>query len=65
MKYFKKVCLHDRVIMAVNADKEKYLNNEQITCVKTIGNVRVKCHDSEEFLWSTKNAIVLTLDVAK
>jgi len=48
MKHFKKVCSHDSVIVALNADKEKYLNYEISTGGSTIGYVCVRCHDSKE-----------------
>ena len=31
MKYFKKLCVHDKVIVALNNDEEKYLSYE--TCI--------------------------------
>jgi hypothetical protein len=39
---------HDSVIVALNADKEKYLNYEISTSGSTIGNVCVHCYDSKE-----------------
>ena len=47
MKYFKKVCAHDKVIIELSTDKEKYLNHETSTSCNTIGNVCVHCQDSE------------------
>ena len=37
MEHFNKVCSHDNVIVALNADKEKYLNYETSTSGSTIG----------------------------
>jgi len=48
MEHFNKVCLHNKVIVALNADKEKYLNFETSTGGSTIGNVCMHCHDSKE-----------------
>ena len=31
MKYLKKVCAHNRIIVALNADKDKYLNYKRST----------------------------------
>ena len=45
--YFKKVCVLDRFIAALNAGKDKYLNYETGTSGNIIGNVRVVCHNSE------------------
>ena len=47
MKHSKKVCTHDKVIVALNADKDKYSNYETTTCDKTIGKVCVRCQDRE------------------
>jgi hypothetical protein len=49
MKYSKIVYAHDKVIVALNARKEKYLNYETSTSGNTIGNVCVSCHDKEIF----------------
>ena len=38
MKYFKKVCVHDRAIVALNADKDEYLNYETSTSGDFIGS---------------------------
>ena len=48
MEHFNKVCSHVNVIVALNADKEKYLNYETSTSGSTIGNVCMHCHDSKE-----------------
>ena len=45
-----KMCSHDSVIVALNADKEKYLNYETSTSGSTIENVCVSYHDSESTL---------------
>ena len=47
MKYSKKVCAHDKVIVVLNADKDKYLNYETSSSVNTIGNVCVHFHGSK------------------
>ena len=43
MIYSKKVCAKDKIIVALNDDKCKYLNYQTITIDKTIGNVYVSC----------------------
>ena len=48
MNYSKKVCAHDKVIVALNADKEIYLNYGTSSSGDLIGNVCLRCHDSEE-----------------
>ena len=48
MEHFNKVCSHVNVIVALNADKEKYLNYETSTSGSTIGNVCARCHDTME-----------------
>ena len=48
MKSFKKVCVHDKVIVALNTDKENYLNYDTSINGDLIGNVCVCCHDSKE-----------------
>jgi len=47
MKHSKKVCAHDKVIVASNGDYEIYLNYETSIDGILIGNVCVRCHDSE------------------
>jgi len=47
MKYFKIVCVNDRVIVTLNADKDKYLNYKTSTNGDTIGHASERCHDSE------------------
>ena len=47
MKYSKKVCIHDKVTVALNADKDRYYKTETNTNGYHIGNVCVCCHDSE------------------
>ena len=47
MKYLRKVCVHDKVIAALNAEKEKYLNYEISISGVVNGNVCVRCHESE------------------
>ena len=39
MKHSKKVCEHDRVIVALNVDNEKYLNYETGINEVLVGNV--------------------------
>ena len=46
-KYSKKVCAHDKVIVELKVDKDKYLNYETTTNYNTIGNVCVRCQDSK------------------
>ena len=41
------MCIHDSVILALNADKYNYLNYEASTSDDTIRNVCVHCHDSK------------------
>ena len=48
MNYSTKVCAHDKIIVVLNADKEKYLNYETSASGNTIGNVCMRCHDSEK-----------------
>ena len=47
MKYSKNVCAHKKVIVVLNADKDKYLNYETSTNGDLIGNVCISFHDSE------------------
>ena len=47
MKYSKKVCAYDKVIVALNADKDKYLNYETRNSGDVIENGCVPGHDSE------------------
>ena len=47
IKYSKEVCAHDKVFVALNVEKNNYLNNETSTIGNTIGNVCMRCHDSE------------------
>ena len=46
MKHSKNFCAHDKVIVALNADIEKYLNYETTINGELIGNICVCCHDS-------------------
>jgi len=48
MKCFQKVCVHDIVVVALNSDKEKYLNYETSNDRDLNGNIYVHCHDNEE-----------------
>ena len=48
MKYSKKTCVHDSALVALNADREKYLNDEISDNGSTIGSSYVYCHDSKE-----------------
>jgi len=48
MNYSTKVCAHEKIIVVLNADKEKYLNYETSASGDLIGNVCIRCHDSEE-----------------
>ena len=48
MKQFKKVCADDKLIVALNADKEKYLNYEETTSDNTIGNVCMHFHETDQ-----------------
>ena len=48
MKYSKKACVHDRVVVALNAEVEKYLNYETSASGSKNGYVWVHCHDSRE-----------------
>ena len=48
MNYPRKVCMHDKVIVALNADKEIYLNYEKSSSGDLIGNVCLHCHENEE-----------------
>ena len=47
LKLSMKVCTHDKVIFALSADKDKYLNYETPTSANSIGNVCERFHDSE------------------
>jgi len=47
MKYFVKVFLHDRVVLALNGDKETYLNFETSTNGNTFGNICECFHGSQ------------------
>ena len=48
IKYFKEVCRHDKIIVALNADKDKYLNYEKSTNSDTIGNKCELYHNGEK-----------------
>ena len=48
IKYFKKVCAYDRVIVTLNADINKHLNYETSTNGDSTGNVCKYCHDTEK-----------------
>jgi len=47
MNHSKKVCAPDKVIVALNADKDKDLDYETTSSGNIIGNVCVRCHDSD------------------
>ena len=47
LKHFKKVFSHDRIIAALNTDKDKYMNYKTSTNDDTIGNACEDCHDSD------------------
>ena len=47
-RYPKKTSVHDKVVVAMNTDKEKYLNDKASANRDLIGNVHVRCHDSKE-----------------
>ena len=47
IKYSKKVCVHDQTTLTLNAAKDEYLNYEASKNVNLIGNLCVRCHDSE------------------
>jgi len=47
MKFFKKLCIHNRVIVAFDAHKDEYLNYETCSIGDLMGNVCVRSHDSE------------------
>ena len=65
MKRFKKACSNDSVIVALNADMEKYLNYETSTRGSTIGNVCMRCHNSKElnFFGVPKNSTLMMADM--
>jgi hypothetical protein len=67
MEHFNRVCSHNKVIVALNADKEKYLNYETSTSGSTIENVCVRCHDSEslDFFGAPKNFYYTNAGYAK
>ena len=46
VEYFEKACAYNKVIVALNAGKEKYLNYERSVIAYLIGNVCVRCHDN-------------------
>jgi len=48
MKYSKKVCVQDKVIVALNAQQEKYLNYQTSTIGNTIGNVCLRFRESDK-----------------
>ena len=48
MNYSAKVCTHDKIIVVLNADIDRYLNYETSINGDLIGNVCVRCHDSEK-----------------
>ena len=48
MNYSTKVCAHDKIIVALNADKDRYLKYETSINGDLIGNVCQRCHDSEK-----------------
>jgi len=64
MKCSKKVCAHEKVIVVLNADKDKYSNYETSISGDTTGNLCVYCHDSEKlnFFGISKDWILLTVD---
>ena len=47
MKYFRKARAHEKFSVALNADKEKYLNYETSINGDLTGKVCVRCHDSD------------------
>ena len=47
MKYLKKACINKKVVVALNGDKEKYLNYETSINEYLIGNACIRCHYSE------------------
>ena len=42
MKYSKKLCAHNKVIVTLNNDKDKYLNYETTTSGDTFGNICIQ-----------------------
>ena len=48
MKYSKKACVYDSVVVSLNAEKEKHLNYEACANSNTIGYVCVHCQDSKK-----------------
>ena len=49
MKHSNKVCAHDKVIVALNADKDKYLNYEKSTSGDNILKRICAFHDDQRF----------------
>ena len=48
VKCSNKACPHNKVIVALNTSREKYLNYETSFNDDLIGNVCVRCHDTKE-----------------
>ena len=48
MKYSKKMFAHDKVIVELNAEKDKYLNYKTSSNGDTFGKVCEYCHDNKE-----------------
>ena len=47
MKYFKKICVHDKANVALNVEKEKFKTSILRSNRDLIGSVCVHCHDNE------------------
>ena len=61
MIYSMKLCAYEKAIIALNTDKDKYLNYKTSTNGNTIGNVCVCYHDSERlyFFGLSKNFFMI------
>ena len=42
-----RVCIHDRAIVALNTENDKYLSYKTSTSGETTGNLCKRCQDSE------------------
>jgi len=66
IRHSKQFCANDKVIVALNADKDKYLNYEKSRSGDTIGNLCLQCQDSEILNFSLeyrKDTIIMLMDL--
>ena len=65
MKYSKKVCAHDKVIVVLNANKDKYFNYETSINGYLFENVSIHCHDIERLnsIGARNDSILMMVDM--